>query len=396
MGIDILKVLFVLGHPNPIPSAAWTRIGFFGDAWSKRRHNVDVLGVFTPTTLQKRGIAKFDEVNIFNFIFNVNLNHPIVFVINSLFSFIVSTFFLIAKRPHVTIVSVPTGDAGLGALMACRLLGVKCVVDYRDEWEDYLISLTNNKAEKIFYCAVKKLATNLYAKSEMVAAVTPSSMRATKQRGLENVTLITNGADVKTFKPLSFEKKNEGFTIFYSGGVGGYYRLDVVARAIKRLVERNLNDIKLVVAGQGEIEMLLRLAAELGLSSNVNYVGAINSKAELAQLIAVADVGMLPYDGHPLWKNSLPAKFYEYCACGLPVIATAHEDSLLAGFIREYKIGITSPPMNEEKLAEAIYWMYQNRIFREAAGKRARALIEEKFDRNKIAEEFLSLIKELV
>jgi glycosyltransferase involved in cell wall biosynthesis len=113
----------------------------------------------------------------------------------------------------------------------------------------------------------------------------------------------------------------------------------------------------------------------------------------LAQLIGMADVGMVHYDDNPLWKNSVPAKFYEYCACGLPVIATAHEDSILAEFIREYRIGITSPPMNEEKLAEAIYWMYQNRIFREAAGKRARLLIEEKFDRNKIANDFLNLLK---
>jgi glycosyltransferase involved in cell wall biosynthesis len=389
----ILKVLFVLGVPNPFPGAAWTRIGFFAENWSKKGHEVDVLGTFSYASFQEMGAETFGKVNILNFIFNLGIDHPLVFTINSLMSFIVSTLFLIAKRPNITVVSVPTGNVGLGALMACKLIRVKYVVDYRDEWEDYVISFTNNNAERVFYYAIKKLATRLYAKGKVIAAVTPSSMRVLKQRGLENVALITNGADVKTFKPLSFGKKNEGFTIFYSGLVGEYYRLDVVVRAIKRLVERNLNDIKLVVAGQGEIETLLRLAAELGLSSNVNYIGAINSKVELAQLVAMADVGLVPYDDNPLWKNSLPAKFYEYCACGLPVIATAHEDSLLAEFIREYRIGITSPPMNEEKLVEAIYWMYQNRIFREAAGKRARLLIEEKFDRNKIAEEFLNLLR---
>ncbi|MFX0204205.1 MAG: glycosyltransferase, partial [Candidatus Hodarchaeota archaeon] len=99
------------------------------------------------------------------------------------------------------------------------------------------------------------------------------------------------------------------------------------------------------------------------------------------------------YDGNPLWKNSLPAKFFEYCACGIPVVATVYEDSILATFIREYGIGMTSPPMDEEKLAEAIYQLYKNESFREAAGKRARALIKEKFDRNKIAKDFLDLVK---
>jgi colanic acid biosynthesis glycosyl transferase WcaI len=388
-----MKILFFLGYPNPTADAAWTRISFFVNAWSKKGCSIEVSGVFTYKSLQKRGVRNSGNVNIFNLIFRMQLTHSLIFAFNSFMSFIVSTLLLIARKPSIAIVSVPAGDVGLGALMACRLLGVKCVVDYRDEWEDCVIILTNNKAGKLFYSAVKKVATNLYAKSEIVAAVTPSLMRVLKQRGLGNVTLITNGADVKTFKPLSHGKKNEGFTIFYCGGVGDYYRLDVVVRAIRKLVERNLNDIKLVVAGQGEIEKLLRISAEVGLSSKVSYVGAINSKPELAQLIGMADVGMVPYDGRPLWKNSVPAKFYEYCACGLPVIATAHEDSILAEFIREHKIGITSPPMNEEKLAEAIYWMHQNRIFRETAGKRARLLIEEGFDRNKIANDFLNLLK---
>jgi glycosyltransferase involved in cell wall biosynthesis len=51
--------------------------------------------------------------------------------------------------------------------------------------------------------------------------------------------------------------------------------------------------------------------------------------------------------------------------------------------------------MDEEKLAEAIYYIYENESFREAAGKRARLLIEEKFGRSKISEEFLNLVKEI-
>ena len=134
------------------------------------------------------------------------------------------------------------------------------------------------------------------------------------------------------------------------------------------------------------------MAFELGVSSNIEYRGVINNKAKLAELIAEADVGLIPYDDNPLWKNSLPAKFFEYCACGIPVIATVYDDSLLAMYIRKYGIGVTSPPMDKKKLAEAIYWIYKNKSFREAAGKKARALIKEKFDRNKIAEIFVKLI----
>ena len=388
-----MKILFVLGFPNPFPGAGWTRIEFFTKAWSKKGHEVEVLGTFTYTTLYKRGIKKIGRINIFNFIFNMNLSHPLAFAINSLISFAVSTLFLFTRRPNITIVSVPAGDVGLGALMACKLLKAKFVIDYRDEWEDYAISLAKSKVAKDFYFKIKKFATYLYAKSGLVVAVTPSTLKVLKKRGLKNLKLITNGADTKTFTPLNIREKEKPFTIFYSGGVGNYYRLDVVVKALDVLVDKGLNDIRLVIAGAGEIQNLLKLAKEKALSDQLKYVGSINEKTELAKHISMADVGIIPYDDNPLWKNSVPAKFYEYCACGIPVIATVYEDSLLATLIKEYEIGVTSPPMDEEKLAEAIYRIYRDKSFREVAGKRARAFIEEKFDRNKIAEEFLELIK---
>jgi len=276
--------------------------------------------------------------------------------------------------------------------MACKLVRAKCVVDYRDEWEDYTISLINSKIGKSFYLAVKKLMASLYTKCHLVVAVTPRYIDSSKLRGLANARLVPNGADVTTFKPLSNRRKSEFFTIFYSGNIGDYYRLDVAVKAVKKLVDRGLRNVKLVITGGGEIEKVLNLTLKLGVSSNIEYKGVINDKAKLVRLIAEADVGLVPYDDNPLWKNSLPAKFFEYCACGVPVVATVYEDSILATLIKAHEVGLAVPPLDEEKLAKAIYRIYKDRSFREAAGKRARAFIEEKFDRNKIAEDFLKLV----
>lgn len=388
-----MKILFVLGLPNPFPSAAWTRIGFFTKDWSRKGHSIEVLGTFSYKSLQKRGARKIGKVNVFNLIFHMDLNHPLVFTLNSISSFIVSTLFLLARKPDFAVVSVPSGDAGLGALMACKLLKAKCVVDYRDEWEDYVISLTSHKTEKVFYSIIRKLAACLYVRSQLVVAVTPNFATSLKLRGVTYVRLVWNGADTMTFKPLSNERENQGFTVFYSGGIGGYYRLDMAVHSISKLVNKGAETVKLIIAGSGEVQKVLNVAFEMGVSSNIEYKGVINDKAKLAELIAEADVGLIPYDDNPLWKNSLPAKFFEYCACGIPLMATVYEDSLLATFIREHCIGVVSPPMDEGKLAEAIYRIYRDKSFREAAGKRARAFIEEDFDRTKIAENFLKLIE---
>ncbi|MEM2507061.1 MAG: glycosyltransferase [Nitrososphaeria archaeon] len=325
----------------------------------------------------------------------MGVNHPAIFIVNCLISLTTATLFLLARKPDVTIVSMPTGDAGIGALIACKLTKTKCVIDYRDEWEDYLVGLTDSKISRSFFSTIKRITTRIYAK-KLVVAVTPKTLNTLKSRGLTNLKLIPNGADTRTFKPLNIKKSYEIFTIFYSGVIGAYYRLDVVVKAVKKLVDKGFNNINLLVAGEGEIKSMLSLAKELAITNHIKYIGSINNKTKLAEYIAMSDAGIIPYDGNPLWKNSIPAKFYEYCACGIPVIATTHSDSLLAESIRKNQIGVTSPPIDEEKLAEAILWLYEKKSFRESAGKRARKLIEEKFDRNKIAEEYLNLIKAIL
>jgi len=142
-----------------------------------------------------------------------------------------------------------------------------------------------------------------------------------------------------------------------------------------------------------DVPRVLTSSKNLGLHENVLYLGVKNDKEEIAEILSAGDVGIIP---GLYTKGQLPVKFFEYSACELPIVAAIHPDSMLAKLIKEYAIGITAPPMDEEKLAEAIYYIYENESFRIAAGKRARLLIEEKFNRNKIAEEFLGLVKDVL
>lgn len=389
-----MKILFVLGFPNPFPGAAWTRIGFFAGAWLKKGHSIEVLGTFSYVTLHKRGATKIGRVNIFNFIFNMGIDHPLVFAINTLMSFIVSTLFLIAKRPNITVVSVPTGDVGLGALLACKLTKTKCVVDYRDRWEDYAVSVAKTRATRTFYYAIKKLMLRIYASScELVIPVTPGTLSCLRQQGVNNVKLITNGADITVFKPVKKTRKSKDFVIVYVGGATAYYRLDLAIKALKLLSSRNLGNLKLLVVGEIP-QIVISDLSNSDVKDKVILLGEISDSRKLAKVIVQSNVGLIPLSvDYVQAKTALPAKFFEYCACSIPVIATVPDDSILAKLIREHEIGLTVSSMDEEKFAEAIYQIYKNESFRETAGKRARALIEEKFDRNKIAEEFLNLLK---
>jgi glycosyltransferase involved in cell wall biosynthesis len=387
------EILFVLGLQNPFSGAAYTRVGFFAEDFAGRGHKSSVLGTFDPKSFIKPSVKLQGKVTLLNLVPNLGIDHPFFFAANIVLSFLWSTFFLALKKPNVVVVSFPTGDVGLGALMACRLLRVKCAVDYRDEWEDYLVSVHPNSA-KFFYRFIKKVAASLYSKSNLVVCVTSNYVQLLSQRGINQAKLVPNGSDTKIFKPSVNRKKTNCFTIFYSGIIGEYYRLDVAVKALKILKKQGMSEIKLVIVGKGESKKIVDLALELGVEDSVDYRGSVGHK-QIVNLINDSDVGLIPYDGNVLWKNSLPAKFFEYCACGVPVIATAYPDSLLAKYITKYEVGLTSPPLDEEKLAEEIGLFYKNGALRVETGKRARRFVEENFDRNLTANRFLALLENL-
>jgi len=395
-----IKVAFILGYPNPSPDASWTRISFFAKKFLEKGYDVSVFGAFTPKSLSLAGFRQWEGIPIYNIIPSIQVYNGVVFILEAfLTTFLLPITFLIVK-PKVVIISLPEGEPALGSFIASRLAHSKVVFDIRDEWEDYQLQKSLSIISKRAYELIKMLMSSLYIKADLVVTVTEKVAKSLKVRGVTKIKVVPNGADINVFRP--YEKnitrkklglKAKDFIIVYEGGVGGYYRLDVVVKALAKLDNEIKDKIKLLIIGYGNVSNILRLAEELGLSNTVIYFGKEYNKSRLARIISSGDVGIIPYDNNPLWKNSVPAKFYEYCACGLPVIATVYDDSSLAGIIEEHHIGLTTPPMDENKLSEAITWLYRNMQLRETMGMRARKLIEEKFDRNKIADDFLKLIE---
>jgi glycosyltransferase involved in cell wall biosynthesis len=391
-----MRISFFLDQSHPTPGAPWTRISSFANPCVARGFEVDILGALSPKTWKGKGMKELNRMNILNLVFKVSSNNPVLFIFNCVVSSITSTILLVARRPKIAIVSLPNGDSGIGFFIACLVLKIKVIVDCRDEWEDQLIGASAASISREFFRLIRRVSSLLYARAQLVTATTIPIARALAKRQVRNIALVPNGADCSVFRPLDRKPNKDFFEIIYSGGIGFYYRLEVVIEALRTLVDRGLSEIRLLIVGRGAIESVLRCAYQLGVRDEVAYLGNMSNSRELAKIIAEADVGIVPYDDNPLWKNTLPAKFFEYCACGLPVIATAYKDSILARLIHENEIGLTVNPMDVDGLADAIQMMSGDKEFRVHAGKRARILIEQHFNREKISEEFLNAVCKIV
>lgn len=383
-----------------MPGAAWTRISFFAQYFARKGETVAVAGTFSPKTLSKRGIRKWNGLTLFNITPMLMMTNILSLVFNGISSFFSSLVLIAYLRPAKVIISIPNGDGAFGCYLAAKIFRKSIVIDYRDEWEDFIIRKTTSEIYKRSYSFLKTLMTRCYVNSDHVLTVTEPLANTLLVRGIKNVKVLTNGADTNVFKSYDkMQSRDENglnqsdFIILYSGGIGAYYKLDIVVKSIGKLIDK-LKNVRLVLVGDGpDLANVLNVAKEIDVQDRVIYLGSKSDKTDLAKIISAADVGIIPYDANPLWKNSLPAKAFEYFACGIPVVATVYRDSILGKLILENKVGLTTDPENVNALSDCFEKIFSDDYFRNNSGKIAISLIRERFDRNKIAEEFFDLIK---
>ena len=115
----------------------------------------------------------------------------------------------------------------------------------------------------------------------------------------------------------------------------------------------------LIVHGRGEyLEKITELIEELELKSLVSVDPTILSLRELNEVIASADVGLVPYRSDIFTDGILPTKLMEYVAVNVPVIA-ARTPGIRAYFDQEMLEFFT--PGSIEELANCIRTLYRNR-----------------------------------
>jgi len=374
---------------------------FFAQFLKNKGHQVSINGAFSFKTINKFGISTWCGIKLYNLTPIIMVNNIISASLNILSSILISFFIIIFKRPDIIVISVPKGDTSLGTCFVAFALHKKIIIDYRDQWEDYLINNAKTKNFKCFYKKLKKHMNKFYMRSNHVITVTEPILQNLSNRGIKNVKLIENGADVNIFKPNNKSEirkilgfKEHDFIFIYSGGMIEYYRLDLVIQAIQRLIQRKKN-VKLLLVGSGPyLKKITELIKKNNLENYIIYLGEVIEKSSLAQIISSANVGIIPFDSNKLWDNALPSKALEYFSCSLPTVATVNPNSVLGKLIIENQIGLISKPEHVDSLSDSLEKICNDNLYVKKAEENARNLILERFDRTKIAQKFLNLIEE--
>ena len=393
-----MKLLFI-GRYFPFVGAGTARIHDFAQVLLEKGIEVSIL---CNITVRKRArwIETSNGVYVVRFFAISPWKVPIIGgLFNVLSAFFSSFLMCLLKRPDVVIASVPPGEPSLGAFLVSRMFGMPVVFDVRDEWEDYRIN-TEAALARLWYIIMKKVYNRVYNRGRFCVAVNEMVADHLVGRGIERVHVLGHGLDTSLFMPGDKTKTRKelgldpaDFIAIYAGIFQGYYRIDIVMRALHKLVfEKGIKNLKLLIVGSGpQMKEYMRIFEELKLSDNVCFVG-LKPREKVAEFLGCSDVGVIPYDDNPLWVYPLPTKFHEYCSSGLPVIASVFEEAILAKYIKKCKVGLIVKPLNVDEVAEAIEFLYYHREKAKEMGVNGRKLALTHFDREKIASKFLKLL----
>jgi len=161
----------------------------------------------------------------------------------------------------------------------------------------------------------------------------------------QKVRVIPVGIDIKEFAKLPTRKKGEKKRVLFLGRLHPLKGADLLAKAMQLLVTWG-NDVTLAFAGidYGYEAELHKLVADLGVESNVEFLGACYGDAKIREYTN-ADVYVMPsrYEMFGL-------TFLEALACGTPVIIT---DKCGAAPLLPEKCGMVVP-VDCIAMAEAI------------------------------------------
>jgi glycosyltransferase involved in cell wall biosynthesis len=237
-----------------------------------------------------------------------------------------------------------------------------------------------------------------YKSADRLIGLSPGIVDGICQSGISRakVTEIPNGCDLDIFGADVDPKRPPGVSkddlvALYCGTHGPANGLDSVISAAIELQRRDCTEIKIVLIGDGKTKSSLVSASIAAHLSNIIFLDPMG-KDDLAQYVRGADIGLQILANVPaFYYGTSPNKFFDYLAAGLPVLT--NYPGWVADLINENECGFSSPPNDPIALADAFISANSDRRKLTAMGTRARRLAEDRFDRNRLANKWVSWIE---
>lgn len=298
------------------------------------------------------------------------------------------------KKPDVIYLAVPSLSVGKICTKFCDKNDIKLIIDIQDLWPEAFKMVFNIPIiSNLIFFPMKKQADYIYSRADEIVAVSETycnrALKVNKKtkKGLS----VFLGTDLKYFdeckKNNKIEFDDDVIRIAYIGTLGHSYNIKFVIDAISILNKKGINNIKLIVMGDGPLKQEFE---EYAKERNINceFTGKLKYE-NMIGLLCSCDIAVNPIKAKS--AGSIINKVGDYAAAGLPVI-NSQESKEYRYLIDENQIGINVENDDSKSMSSAIELMCSDYKKRKEYGNNNRKLAEKKFDRQNTYSKIINVI----
>lgn len=263
------------------------------------------------------------------------------------------TFAHLRRRFSVIQVHTPP-DALIFSAVIPRLLGARVILDIHDLLPEFFAARSGRDLNDPVLAIVRAEERVSCWFADRIITVTPHWRDELESRGVpgNKLAVVMNLADPHLFADMEGrETDGHRFVVLYHGTFTERYGVDLLVEAAAEL-RGEIPGLQVRLVGDGEQrDALDRRVRELGLDEVVFLSEGMVGPESLPQVLADADVGVVPNRSNVFTEGLLPTKLLEYVLVGLPSVVAD-----TAGVRRHFDDGMVRffPPGDATALARCL------------------------------------------
>src|SRR5690606_27032613 len=273
---------------------------------------------------------------------------------------------------------------GFPALVGRMLKRRPLVFEVRDLWPRGAVELGIIRSKAVIRLAYwfEKVC---YRNSRLIVACSEGMRKDIHDRFPDmNVIVVSNASDVGLFQdagePIIPEELVGKKLVVYAGSLGVMDDCSQILDAAVELRTREINNIAIVIIGEGADKQTLIQRVHAEKLENVHILGLM-PKTEVAKWLKVAQASLIVFKNVPVLDTSSPNKLFDSLAAGRPIIQTTQ------GWIKDLveceSVGISVRPNQPEEMADAIITLCTDDDLANRLGRNAAGLAEQRFERSR-------------
>jgi colanic acid biosynthesis glycosyl transferase WcaI len=291
---------------------------------------------------------------------------------------------LFAPKPDVIYCVMPPMPLGVSAEFLGFLKSAPVVVNVQDIYPDIAVAvgvLRNPTAIRFF----KWMERSIYRHAASIVVIADGFKENIERKGVpeEKIHVVPNWADPDEILPgpksNAFREElgvKDRFTLSYSGSLSFNTDLDSVLGAAELLADEPFS---FVIVGDGVKKAELMRRAEKMRLDNVQF-HPFQPLEMYPQVLAAADMNLVTLNRQAA-TSSVPSKMFKMMASERPVLAITMQGNEVHRLVQDAQCGLTVPPEDPVKLAEALRYAASNSKEMERMGVNARRYLVENHSR---------------